>query len=274
MKYLGASTLQENPRPNRRERGNNSMATKNNKPALIIQAAKAQTGHPLKNLLLIYLADYWSAKKGAYPSHTTLAERCGGKTNRETVSRLLKQMVADGWLTATPNYTENGAQKTNTYHLNTANIGVTTDHRGVMSDHRGCDERSQGVCSVVTGGCDDRSHNKLSLISPLKSLVENNPISLFGFDEFYKAYPKKAGKQAAQKAWNKLKPGQALISRMLSDIRDRLSQGAWDTGKGKQFIPNPSTYLNGGRWEDEIIPGTEIINKTDYSDISENFTEI
>jgi hypothetical protein len=229
------------------------MTPPKSKP-LIVQAAKAQTGHPLKNLLLIYLADYWSAKKGAYPSHTTLSERCGGKTSRETVARLLKQMEADGWLKSKANFTPDGAQTTNTYHLNPVNIGVTTDHRGVITDHRGCDVTSQGVCSDITGGCDDRSHNKLSLISPVKSLVEKTPIVPSAFDAFYQAYPLKKSKQPAMKAWAKLNPPQALIIRIMTDIDNRVLLGEWDTGAGRAFIPHPSTYLNNARWEDDIIP--------------------
>ena len=43
----------------------------------------------------------------------------------------------------------------------------------------------------------------------------------------------------------------------MRDIRERVELGAWDAGEGKSFIPNPSTYLNQHRWEDDIIPRPE-----------------
>jgi hypothetical protein len=60
----------------------------------------------------------------------------------------------------------------------------------------------------------------------------------------------------------------------MQDIVSRVEQGAWCTDKGKQYIPNPSTYLNGKRWEDDIIPGPDFKPKTDYSAIARDFTEI
>ena len=90
-----------------------------------------------------------------------------------------------------------------------------------------------------------------------KSLLKITPIVPLGdcrFDEFYSAYPRKAGKQAAKKAWDKLNPSTSLINQIIQDVRSRVQQGAWCTGDGKGFIPHPSTYLNQARWEDEIIP--------------------
>lgn len=74
-----------------------------------------------------------------------------------------------------------------------------------------------------------------------------------GFTEFYNHYPKKVSKATAVKAWKKLNPDQALLNTILNDIRRRL-EGVWK-GKELQYIPNPSTYINQRRWEDEIATG-------------------
>lgn len=74
------------------------------------------------------------------------------------------------------------------------------------------------------------------------------------FDEFWSIYPKKVSKQAALKAWNHLKPSNELIETILDDVRMRSNSQSWTKDNG-QFIPYPSTYLNGHRWED-AIPGT------------------
>lgn len=70
-----------------------------------------------------------------------------------------------------------------------------------------------------------------------------------GFDEFWQNYPTKVAKPAALKAWKKLKPSQALQDTILRDLAIRTANDRrWIEG----FIPNPSTYLNQARWEDEI----------------------
>jgi hypothetical protein len=71
-----------------------------------------------------------------------------------------------------------------------------------------------------------------------------------GFDEFWHAYPKKAGKQQAYKAWMKLKPSTVLVSEILAAIDAQKFSAQWNRNGG-QFIPHPSSWLNGRRWEDE-----------------------
>ena len=71
-----------------------------------------------------------------------------------------------------------------------------------------------------------------------------------GFEKFWSAYPRKKGKLEAQKAWRKVKPAEveAIIARVeLNKV------GEWKD-KDPQYIPNPSTWLNGCRWEDAIDP--------------------
>ena len=67
------------------------------------------------------------------------------------------------------------------------------------------------------------------------------------FDEFWYIYPKKVGKKTAVKVWLKIKPNKEAFQR----IADHLATAFKDTDK--QFIPNPTTYLNGERWNDEVI---------------------
>ena len=74
------------------------------------------------------------------------------------------------------------------------------------------------------------------------------------FNRFYSAYPKKVDKQAALKAWKKLKPSIEMTDSLIADVRMRIEQGEWCTGPNKQYIPGPAPYLNGRKWENEIIP--------------------
>lgn len=72
------------------------------------------------------------------------------------------------------------------------------------------------------------------------------------FEQFWSAYPRKVGKVAAQRAWNRLRPDAATLDRMLDVIANERGSEQWRR-EGGRFIPHPTTWLNQGRWEDEPI---------------------
>lgn len=74
-----------------------------------------------------------------------------------------------------------------------------------------------------------------------------------GFEDFWKAYPKKADKQKALEVWNKISPNDALRQTILAAIERQKASEQWQKDKG-QYIPLPTTWLNRKRWEDEITP--------------------
>ncbi len=74
-----------------------------------------------------------------------------------------------------------------------------------------------------------------------------------GFDRFWSAYPKKAAKPNARKAFRKIKPDEALLERMLSALEVQKASRDWQRDAG-QYIPYPATWLNGMRWEDKTVP--------------------
>ncbi len=71
-----------------------------------------------------------------------------------------------------------------------------------------------------------------------------------GFDRFWQAYPRKTGKDAALRAWDKRKPDADLAARILAAVQAQCAWPQW-TKDGGQFIPHPATWLNQARWEDE-----------------------
>lgn len=81
------------------------------------------------------------------------------------------------------------------------------------------------------------------------------------FDSFWKAYPKKTAKDDARKAFAKRKPDDDMLSAMLAALELQKASVAW-TKDGGQFIPNPATWLNGGRWQDgeadALIGGSQV----------------
>ena len=76
------------------------------------------------------------------------------------------------------------------------------------------------------------------------------------FERFWTAYPprmgKRAGKKAARKAWDKLKPDLALCRRMGAALARDIASAQWREANGR-YIPLAATWLNGRSWEDEYL---------------------
>lgn len=81
--------------------------------------------------------------------------------------------------------------------------------------------------------------------------VTNCNTSVTSFNTFWKIYPKKQGKQPAQRSWNKLNPSPELLTTILSAVERHKKTVQWQKDNG-QFIPLPATWLNQRRWDDEI----------------------
>ena len=71
------------------------------------------------------------------------------------------------------------------------------------------------------------------------------------FEVFWKAYPRKEKKQDAKKAFMKLKPSEDLFKAIMAGLENHKKSEQWTRDKG-QYIPHPTTWLNGKRWEDEL----------------------
>lgn len=78
---------------------------------------------------------------------------------------------------------------------------------------------------------------------PSKDMIKSDM-----FDNFWSAYPKKAGKKDAMKVWSKINPSQQIAEKILVGLEKCKSSQQWRDG----FIPNASTFLNGERWNDEL----------------------
>lgn len=82
-------------------------------------------------------------------------------------------------------------------------------------------------------------------LSEVKHMIKSDRFDRDRFDRFWFAYPKKVGKEGALRIW-KTKKLCKHIEEILSDLDQRK-----DWNKYNKYVPYPSTYLNGKRWEDE-----------------------
>lgn len=74
------------------------------------------------------------------------------------------------------------------------------------------------------------------------------------FDDFWTTYPKKVGKGQARKAYTtavKKVDGGTLMEKL-----ELFKAHHEKLGTDKRYIPNASTWLNGERWDDELIEST------------------
>ncbi|MTE20330.1 hypothetical protein F0L17_14680 [Streptomyces sp. TRM43335] len=72
-----------------------------------------------------------------------------------------------------------------------------------------------------------------------------------GFDDFWQAYPRKVGKPAARKAYAAVVRQGAAPQALLEAVRAHAA--AWERRRvEKRYIPHPTTWLNQGRYEDEL----------------------
>ena len=69
------------------------------------------------------------------------------------------------------------------------------------------------------------------------------------FLEFWKLYPRKVAKVAAQRSWKRLKVKD--IDDIFKVYKEHLIR--W-RGTDIQFVPHASTWINQRRWEDELEP--------------------
>lgn len=150
-------------------------------------------------------------------------------------------MKAVGWLdisaehsvSSTPNFSRHN--------------GKTAKNRA-LSKNRMQENRGQNVavplreCSLsnVTNASPEKRREELKTLRP----------NADAFDPFWTAYPRKEKKPAARKAFEKLHPDGALLSRMLSALELLKRSPQWQRDGGN-YIPHASSWLNQRRWEDE-----------------------
>jgi hypothetical protein len=129
-------------------------------------------------------------------------------------------------------------------------------HQNPHKDEKGSSipEPRMHDASTVQAPCKNDGNPADSLIPD--SLNQDKPIvrtSSARFQEFWDTWPKsqrKVGKGACEKKWK---------SQKLDTIADQIIQHVTELKKTKQwtdgFEPSPITYINQGRWADEIFDG-------------------
>lgn len=187
-------------------------------------------------LVLIGIANH-QGDQGSWPSIETLARYANA--SERSVIRDIQELEELGELIVERNAAPiRGQYRPNLYWVNVS--GVTNLTPGVTN------QVSRGD-SVVTLNINNPKENQEETI-PQAELED-------AFEKFWEIYPRKVEKLAAKRAL-----ASAMKREKLEVILDGAQRYATDPNlpSNKQYIAHPTTWLNGGRWDDEPLPEREL----------------
>ena len=198
------------------------------------------TKNPAEKLLLLALAECADFEASCYPGQNALAEMTH-QTDR-SVREHLKNLQARGLIQRTPRWRKDGTRTSDFYEL----AGGKRPAEKVSGSELDNRKVTTGVPEIFSGSPPEKFSG-----DPDPALILSENLSLTGFGTFWDLYPKKTEKRAAEKAWRKLKAPEILVALIIQRLRTFIAVDWKHTEK--QFIPNAATWLNGARWEDEVI---------------------
>lgn len=180
---------------------------------------------PTQKLVFLAIADRANDDGVCWPGQASLANKCG-VTDR-TIRTVIEQLKELGLLDVEYRQGEGLGRKTNVY-----TIRQPEEFSGI-----GNRKSETGNRKSTAGNRKPTSYNTLEETSVKTS--DNM------FDYFWKNYPRKQDRKKAEKAFSRIP--EKNKQKAIDDCKIRYA----DTPA--QYIPLPTTYLNGERWNDEII---------------------
>tara|TARA_R110000822_G_scaffold102454_4_gene228841 strand:- start:2053 stop:2886 length:834 start_codon:yes stop_codon:yes gene_type:complete len=209
---------------------------------------------PPTRLVLVAVCNYADEYGECFPSQKKLGKNTG--MTARTVRSHLQALECAGYIARDHRQREDGSRTSDLIriHMDTSKgksfpVGYgeskgkdSTIQREDFDNPKGKNEQAKGKLLSPL--------NEPSLEPSPEPSLEPSPIG-DGFSDFWKLYPRKKGKKVAAKAWAKAvkeTPAQEIIdglTRLLPSIATQYR------GKGEDYRHNPSTWLNGGYWEDE-----------------------
>jgi hypothetical protein len=190
-----------------------------------------KTLKPLARLLFAEITALCNKEGYCWASNQYFADLY--EVDKTTVSGWIGQLKTRGYLTVQLEYKEGSKQILNRYiKINGEGIGEITK-TSFQKDVDPIDQKT-----------------KVNTKTNTKTNITVNNVD--DFDSFWKFYPRKASKDAARKAWIKLRPDVHVMQMIADNVKERVEKGEWRKDN-QSFILHASTYLNQKRWEDEVV---------------------
>ena len=142
---------------------------------------------------------------------------------------------------------------------------------GEEGEGEGEEEREREGKEDIESGVPD-SHPKKKFGGEKKSTPQKKGREVVSsrFDQFWESYPRRVGKDEALKAWKKIKPDDDLAQDIIESVEAQKEGQLSEKLHEKKYIPHPATWLNQGRWQDEVEydetaqdEGASVFNLTD-----------
>ncbi|MGN7442812.1 helix-turn-helix domain-containing protein [Pseudomonas lactis] len=206
---------------------------------LMVKAMKTKVGNPLRKLVLVKLADNASDQGECWPSYQHIADQC--EISRTTVKVHVRELEKAGFLRR--EYRRKGElNQSNLFHLELGS---------------GASAALPGAGGAPGGGASaaPRTSHPSEPVKEPKTLCASEAELTEAFEVFWKLYPNKKSKKDARKAWEKLKPGAELRMTLMTALGNHRISRDWAKDDG-QYVPMASTWLNGERWTDELVPAS------------------
>ena len=219
-------------------------------PLWIVDAV-ADTSNGARAIQVFAALHRWTnADRSCYPSLGKIAEAVN--VNVATVRRAIQTLEDVGAISVTGRVLEGTKERTsNLYHLCYVRplVQVGGDIDDMTSLHVS-EEGSLHGCARNQIKFEPDPPNQINTVGEIVHEAEIVPSWESSFMAFWKQYPRKKNKQQAMKAWRKMTDSERDLA--IAALPAHVEH--WRTGKvEEQYIPHGSTWLNGKRWEDELV---------------------
>lgn len=198
------------------------------------------SGEEWQCLMVIFRKTYGWKKKDDEISLSTFEELTGIK--RPNIVRALKKLLSKKIIGSSKNDTRYATKYWFNKDFDEWEPVIKKDTTSIKKDNDGVSKKI--ICPVSK-----KIHSK---DNSSKDTTSKDTIYPDEFLAFWESYPKKVGKDAAMKAWRKISKPKETIRIILEALQWQKQSHNWTKDNG-QYIPNPATYLNQGRWKDEKI---------------------
>lgn len=217
----------------------------------MVKVMKLRLGNTLRKMVLLKLADQANDCGECWPSYQTIADAC--ECSRSAVKAQVRELEKMGLLRRS--FRSNGTSTTSNLFRLDLSLAAQENH-----GHEKTRADADPGQDITPPGQEETAPRAASapkpVIEPVSEPNTPQPPSSGGlysdeFEQFWSEYPKRVGKGGAFKLWKKIPATdrQAILADL--PVRRR-THDPWLSDGGK-YIPNPTTYLNQRRWEDDIV---------------------